>query len=110
MIFLSFFFPSFLVVYMQQLSFPVFDGDFFPYNDKNEDYWTGYFTTRPHAKRLARDLSSALIAAEQLVSWGQFVGCQVGLFVSVLKKETVVSKKKRKERREGTEMDFHFSQ
>ncbi|KAK3605381.1 hypothetical protein CHS0354_040981 [Potamilus streckersoni] len=45
-------------------SFPVLSGDFFPYSDKNNEYWTGYFTTRPFNKRIAREIEPILRAAD----------------------------------------------
>lgn len=51
-----------------QLSFPVYHGDFFTYNDKAEDYWSGYFTTRPHVKALSRKASYAVKEAESLMA------------------------------------------
>ncbi|OWF50816.1 alpha-mannosidase 2-like isoform X2 [Mizuhopecten yessoensis] len=46
--------------------FPSLSGDFFPYSDKNNAYWTGYFTTRPFDKKLSRDVQANLRAAEML--------------------------------------------
>jgi hypothetical protein len=31
-------------------SFPSLQGDFFPYAHEPDDYWTGYFSTRPFWK------------------------------------------------------------
>ena len=45
--------------------FPTFSGDFFPYTDRNKEFWTGYFTTRPLNKRFAREIESLLHAADQ---------------------------------------------
>lgn len=36
--------------------FPVLSGDFFPYSDRNLEYWTGYYSTRPFDKRFQREV------------------------------------------------------
>jgi len=46
--------------------FPTLSGDFFPYSDHNEEYWTGYFTTRPFLKSLGRDVEVYLKSADIL--------------------------------------------
>ncbi|KAI0220195.1 Alpha-mannosidase 2 [Lamellibrachia satsuma] len=46
--------------------FPSLIGDFFPYTDENNEYWTGYFTTRPYDKYSGRVLQMFLRAAELL--------------------------------------------
>jgi len=43
-------------------------GDFFPYTDRNDEFWTGYFSTRPFTKGLSRDLEVYLRSAEILHS------------------------------------------
>ncbi|XP_052824584.1 alpha-mannosidase 2 isoform X2 [Octopus bimaculoides] len=48
------------------LKLPSLSGDFFPYSDKNYDYWTGFYTTRPFDKRFSRNLESYLRAADIL--------------------------------------------
>ncbi|CAM1322760.1 Uncharacterised protein g8209 [Pycnogonum litorale] len=52
---------------------PTIVGDFFPYGDvyaePTPSYWTGYFTTRPYWKRLAREVQGILRSGEILFSW-----------------------------------------
>jgi len=43
-------------------------GDFFPYTDRSDEFWTGYFSTRPFAKCLCRELEVFLRSAEILHS------------------------------------------
>ena len=40
----------------------------FPYSDLEEIYWTGYFTSRPNAKRQARQTSSMFHASSKLAA------------------------------------------
>lgn len=44
--------------------FPLFMGDFFPYADNEDSYWTGFYTTRPFLKKLSRQVQPALRSAE----------------------------------------------
>ncbi len=44
--------------------FPTLSGDFFPYTDERQEYWTGYFTSRPFDKVLGVELEAQLRAAE----------------------------------------------
>lgn len=48
--------------------FPVLSGDFFPYSDRNHEYWTGYFTTRPFDKRFQREVQGNIQAADIAVT------------------------------------------
>lgn len=45
---------------------PLKTDDFFPYADKVNTYWTGYFTSRPTFKGYVRTMSAYYVAARQL--------------------------------------------
>ncbi|KMT06844.1 hypothetical protein BVRB_6g151860 [Beta vulgaris subsp. vulgaris] len=47
-------------------SWPVKTNDFFPYADRANAYWTGYFTSRPAFKGYVRMMSGYYLAARQL--------------------------------------------
>ena len=51
---------------MGSFDVPVLKGSFFTYSDREQDYWSGYFTSRVFDKALDRKLERVLFAAESL--------------------------------------------
>ncbi|CAH9082893.1 unnamed protein product [Cuscuta europaea] len=47
-------------------SWPLKTEDYFPYADRENAYWTGYFTSRPAIKGYVRSMSAYYLAARQL--------------------------------------------
>lgn len=48
---------------------PVITGDYFTYTDRDHEYWSGYFTTRPFDKRMIRTLLELLKVTEIVTSY-----------------------------------------
>jgi len=49
-------------------SWPTKYDDGFPYSDNPEDFWTGYFSSRPTKKKGVRDVSANLHASQKLMA------------------------------------------
>lgn len=52
----------------QNLEWPTRYFDMFPYADVPEDYWTGYFSSRPNSKKFIRDGSANFHASNKYYS------------------------------------------
>ncbi|OMO99296.1 hypothetical protein COLO4_13372 [Corchorus olitorius] len=52
--------------YAASKSWPLKTEDYFPYADRINAYWTGYFSSRPALKRYVRSMSGYYLAARQL--------------------------------------------
>lgn len=53
-------------IHSQNLTWPVKYSDGVPYGDQPDDYWSGFFSSRPWIKKQVRDTSSALSAMSKL--------------------------------------------
>lgn len=53
----------------ENIVWPVKYDDVFPYANDNEDYWVGYFSSRPGAKKQVKDASAFTSALMKLMSF-----------------------------------------
>ncbi|OQR72438.1 alpha-mannosidase 2x-like [Tropilaelaps mercedesae] len=56
------------------VTIPTLVGDFFTYSDKNNEYWSGYYTSRPYYKFLDRRVEATLRTAEIVHSMARAEG------------------------------------
>ncbi|CAF0850007.1 unnamed protein product [Brachionus calyciflorus] len=70
-----------------------FSGDFFTYADREDHYWSGYFTTRQFYKRLDRLAEGYLRTAEIFYSLNNLFGKDIGGKMSELYKELLVARR-----------------
>ena len=52
----------------QEIEWPTKYDDMFPYADVPDAYWTGYFSSRPNAKKYIRDVSHTYHSLSKLLS------------------------------------------
>ncbi|RNA38375.1 alpha-mannosidase [Brachionus plicatilis] len=74
------------------VNMPSFKGDFFTYADSSNNYWSGYFTSRPFYKRLDRLVGFYLRSAEILFSLNNLIGDTKQSKINFLFKKLIVAR------------------
>lgn len=50
----------------EKITWPIFEGDFFPYFMQKYDFWTGFYTSRPGIKKQSKTYSQIFHAQSRL--------------------------------------------
>jgi len=66
-------------VHALNIEWPVFEGDFFPYNDGPNAFWSGYFTSRQWKKHYLRQSDARLASSEALLAYSKNRTAQVDM-------------------------------
>lgn len=76
--------------------FPSLSGDFFTYADRDDHYWSGYYTSRPFYKNLDRILEHYMRSAEIMYSmmWAEmeYVGSDFDQMVQPLLEDIIIAR------------------
>ena len=91
-------------------SFPSISGDFFSYSDRVDNYWTGFFNSRPYYKWFDRYLENWVQATDTLFSIGQLGQSGFkdadGLYSSIQEASRTLDLFQHHDAITGTEKDF----
>lgn len=74
-------------------NYPSLEGDFYTYTDRDEAYWTGYFTTRMILKRQIRKAENWLRAAEAVAALLRIRGGAVAVGIGGLEQQVTKARR-----------------